>query len=125
MFGMASGAGKSREEVVQETLLWHGTSKKTNPKVICMGQDGIDFRRVRMCHAFCALSRLQTLSCSRCFRQDQTLDSLGRPRARNCSFAVVGYSTGAVHTSLTLRRTLMRATHTSQQINQDHRSIDS
>ena len=46
MFEMANTAGKSREEVVNEQRLWHGTSG-TNPKTICMGQDGVDFRRVR------------------------------------------------------------------------------
>jgi len=45
MFEMANTAGKSREEVVNEQRLWHGTSH-TNPKTICMGQDGVDFRRV-------------------------------------------------------------------------------
>ena len=34
------------EALMCEELLWHGTST-TNPEVICMGQDGVDFRLVR------------------------------------------------------------------------------
>ena len=34
------------ETLLCEELLWHGTSK-ANPDVICMGQDGVDFRLVR------------------------------------------------------------------------------
>ena len=36
----------SCEDVLHKTWLWHGTSV-TDPMVWCMGQDGIDFRRVR------------------------------------------------------------------------------
>ena len=36
----------SRDDVLHKTWLWHGTSG-TDPRVLCTGQDGIDFRRVR------------------------------------------------------------------------------
>ena len=41
-----SEEGAARDEaLLQEELLWHGTSK-INPEVICMGQDGVDDRLV-------------------------------------------------------------------------------
>ena len=36
----------SREDVLHKTWLLHGTSV-TDPRVLCVGQDGVDFRRVR------------------------------------------------------------------------------
>ena len=47
MLAMAAPDRRDRaDEVVQEAFLWHGTSD-TDPMAICMGQDGVDFRRVR------------------------------------------------------------------------------
>ena len=43
---------KSREEMLQEEWLWHGTSG-TDPRVICMGRDGVDFRRVGVMVCVC------------------------------------------------------------------------
>ena len=47
----------SREEVLHMAWLWHGTSV-TDPRVLCMGQDGIDFRRVRYLGVACKVNRM-------------------------------------------------------------------
>jgi len=69
MLTMASSEeGMPRDiSVAQAKLLWHGTST-TNPRDICTGNDGIDFRLVRGCQqALCVVRFLHnTLLTSSC-----------------------------------------------------------
>ena len=47
----------AREDVLRKTWLWHGTNA-TDPRVLCMGQDGVDFRRVRLRLCACMPARV-------------------------------------------------------------------
>jgi len=58
MLSMANtSATTSPEDVLHKAWLWHGTSV-TDPRVLCMGQDGIDFRRVRYLGVACKVNRM-------------------------------------------------------------------
>jgi len=124
--------------VVQEKWLWHGTSD-TDPMMICMGQDGVDARRVRrVVLILCLLFELTIdvepcwcLWCSSSFADSRGQSSKRalKPElvvaSRRCTTAHIRLSTVAVHTLLTLRRTAMRTLLSSRRSNRRLRSADS